>query len=324
MTGEMDGEDLEELVDRCIQRLIRGESLEGVLRSYPDQPQLRAALEPALAFIHSMMPDPAPRARSAAMDAMLRQVRAEAARPARPGVFRWLGTLRARPPAYQALAVVTAVAVVGGLGLGASAATGNAPGLVRSFFGISNAQASVSLTGPIISLDSGTLVLRTVSGERSIALPTPAVADPSQNQIDLSALAVGENVDVTATQRDDGTITAREIRPASEDATATPSAGAAAASDATEGHAAEPTYGSGDRHNGQTPTTQGADDGHGDRSGTPTGDSTPREGDGGGATRTPDHADSSASTRDTLTPTETPVPSQTPNNNDNNNGGGDH
>jgi len=313
----MDGEQQQEIIDRCVQRLIHGESLERILLSYPDiRTQLAAALEPARALLQTTIAEPSPRARSAAMNAMLRQVRTEAARPALPGIFNWLGSLRARPLAFQALAVVAAIMVFGGLGIGASAATGTAPEPVRSFLGISSdSQSSVRLSGPIVSVENGMLVLRTVAGERSVTLTSSTSFHRSQSRIDLSALAVGEDIDVTGTERD-GTVTARDIRAAADDGTDTPASGAPGLPDNTGVPGSEPTSGSGDRHEGDASPTSERDDGHGDRTGTPSSGSTPRT-DDHDATRTPDHEDAT-STPVSKTPSRTPESSQTPS------GEGDH
>ena len=67
MTGSMDGEPQEDILDRCIQRLLQGEPLDRVLRSYPDQQlRLRAELEPALALLQSNFAEGPERTRAVA------------------------------------------------------------------------------------------------------------------------------------------------------------------------------------------------------------------------------------------------------------------
>ncbi len=307
----MDGEQQAEIIDRCVERLLQGESLEHILLSYPDhRAQLIAALEPARTLLQATVAEPSPRARGAAMNAMLRQVRTEAARPALPGIFTWIGRMRARPLAFQALAVVAAIMVFGGLGIGASAATGTAPAPVRTFLGISSdSPSSVRLSGPIISLNSRTIVLRTQAGERTIALTSSTSIHRDRDRLDFSALLVGEDVDVAATEHD-GTVTAREIRVSAGVPTDTPTVGGPAAGDdaASDTPEGEHPAGDGDHHEGDSAPTAGRDDG--DRTSTPSSGATPKH-DDHDATRTPDHDDGDK-TPSSRTPTRTPEPGKTP------------
>lgn len=313
MTGEMDREAQEDILDRCIQRLLQGESLDGVLRSYPDQqPRLRAALEPAVDLLRSSTPGPSLRAQYAARQAMMSQVRAEAERPESPGVLRWLGTLRARPLAFQALAVVAAIAVFSSVGLGASAATGTAPEPIGDWFRISSNQASVRVTGPIVSIQRGLLVVYAPSGYRTIEITPATMISRGSHQVNVTDLAVGETVLVIASEVRDGNPVAREVR-AAVPPTATPSAtiGAPAPQqsdeDATGTPSEEPADrdGQGDHPRRGTATPEGHD-GEGEHARTPEGQATSAN-DDGHSTRTPGHGDS----------TRTPEPSDTPEKQDN-------
>ena len=300
MTGEMDGEPQEDILDRCIQRLLQGEPLDRVLRSYPDQqPQLRTALEPALALLRSNTPEPSPHAQYAAMNAMMRQVHTEAERPELPGVFRWLGTLRARPLAFQALAVVAAIAVFSSIGLGASAATGTAPEPVRNFLGISSNSMSVRMTGPIISLRGGMLMIHTAAGDRSIEITSATTVRRGANQIDVTGLLNGETVLVTATEMRDGTLVARDVRAADlPTPTNTAIIGVPAlpqSDDTATGTPSEEPAGGDDRRDDGTSSTPVPGDRHddGEHAGTPEVSATSKS-DDEHATRTPDHGDTTS------------------------------
>lgn len=303
MTGSMDGEPQEDVLDSCIQRLLQGEPLDRVLRSYPDQlPRLRAGLEPALALLRSSAPEPSPRAEYAAMNAMMRQVRTEAERPELPGVIRWLGTLRARPLAFQALAVVAALSVFGSIGLGASAATGTAPEPVRTFLGISSEPATVRVTGAIVAVQNHMLTVRTPAGDRSIEITSATTVRRGTQQIDVTGLTAGETVLVTASEMHDGTLVAREVRatvpPAPTDTAVIGAPVLPQADDTVTGTPSDERDGGGgehedDRHDDGAVSTPVPDDRHddaGEHSGTPEVAATSK-GDDEHATSTPDHED---------------------------------
>ncbi len=292
----MDGEPQEDILDRCIQRLLQGEPLDRVLRSYPDQmPRLRAELEPALALLRSNTPAPSPRAEYAAMNAMMRQVRTEAERPELPGVIRWLGTLRARPLAFQALAVVAAIAVFSSIGLGASAATRTAPEPVRNLLGISSNSETVRVTGSIVSVENRMLVVRTTTGDRSIEISSATMVRRGGQLVDVASLTAGETVLVAASRMHNGSLVAREVRAALPptptdtaviDAPVLPQAG-----DNATGTPSDERDGGGehedDRRGDGAVSTPAPDDGH---DGTPEAAATSKH-DDEHATSTPDHED---------------------------------
>lgn len=297
MTGEMEGEPQEDTIDSCVQRLLQGESLDHVLRSYPDrQPQLRAALEPVAALLQSTLPEPSSRAQHAAMDAMLRQVRDEAERPQLPRAFRWLGSLRARPLAFQALAAVAAIVLFGAVGLGASAATGAAPEPVRDFLGISSSSATLRVTGSVVSIQSNMLVLRTANGDHPLEIDAATAITRGNEQIGVTGLLVGETVVATASHARDGSLIARDVRAAAPPPpTSTAAIGAPALPEAGDDATGTPSERSagGDDHSGAGSTaTPGPGDHHGDdgQAATPPSGATPTSSESPG-TRTPDHED---------------------------------
>lgn len=304
----MDGRRQEDIIDECIERLLGGEPLDAVLRSHPGAGAgLRAALEPALALLQAPLATPSPAAANRAMNAMLRQVRAETDRPQPAGVFAWLGTLRARPLAFQGLAVAGAIMVFGGLGIGASAATGTTPEPVRTIFRISSdSESSVHLRGTIVSIDASALLLNTERGTRTVLLSSSTVVRRGSERASVADLLAGEEVDVTASASSDGSVTARTVHAkAAPAAIATPSADATAppaVAPLGDGH--ETPDGSDDggdgRHDG-TPRageTEGPDDGEAtaeptsdDGEETPDAESTKAGDDHEGESKTPEHSD---------------------------------
>jgi len=308
----VDGRRQEDIIDECIERLLGGEPLDAVLRSHPGAGAgLRAALQPALALLQAPLATPSPAAENRAMNVMLRQVRAEADRSQPAGVFAWLGTLRARPLAFQGLAVAGAIMVFGGLGIGASAATGTTPEPVRTIFRISSdSESSVHLRGTIVSIDASALLLNTERGARTVLLSSSTVVRRGSERASVADLLAGEEVDVTASASSDGSVTARTVHAkAAPAAIATPSADASAPPAAVPSGGESPETpegehgGGGDDGEHGTPgagETEGPDDGEATAEptsddeggeGTPEASST-NEGDGhDGESKTPDHPD---------------------------------
>jgi len=220
---------LEEVVDRCVERLAKGESLDAVLASYPGHAaELRAILAPARVLMTAPVPAPGRAAQSMALNSMLSAVQAAQARPgARNFVLLWLGSLKARPLAYQMLAITGAALVFGGVTLGAAAATGSTPTPVRRILGISaDSQHKVVLKGTIAALSNDALTLR-VDGAAAMDLRTIALAPSTTftrgaRRIASGDLRIGDVVEVDAAQSGDR-IEARVVRARDDDA---PAAGA--------------------------------------------------------------------------------------------------
>ena len=302
----MDGRRQEDIIDECIERLLGGEALDDVLRSQPSAgAELRAALQPALALLQAPLATPSPAAANRAMNVMLRQVRAEADRPQPAGVFAFLGTLRARPLAFQGLAVAGAVMVFGGLGIGASAATGTTPEPVRTIFRISSdSESSVHLRGTIVSIDASALLLNTEHGTRTVLLSSSTVVRRGSQRASVADLLAGEEVDVTASASSDGSVTARTVHAkAAPAAIATPSADATAppAVETPDGEPEDTPEVDDPGHDDGTPgagETEGPDDGEAtaeptsdDGDETPDAESTHEGGGDDGESKTPGHDD---------------------------------
>ena len=311
---------LEEIIERCVERIANGESLGAVLASYPSQAiELRAMLAPAQMLMSARVPPVGQLAESMALNRMLSAVQAAQARPV-PAHFLllWLRSLKARPLAYQMLAIAGAAMVFGGVTLGAAAATGSTPAPVRRILRISaDSEHRIVLKGAIASLGSDTLTLR-IGGAaamdvRTIALTSSTKFSRGDQRIARGDLYIGDVVEIEAAQSGER-IEATVVRAYGADA---PAAGATtAASDGTPaarspatttpgsaapGDSGSPGSGSGD---GRTPersaTSQAA--------GTPgPGGDRGSSGDGtatAGATATPG-ADKQG------TPASTPVPNAT-------------
>lgn len=341
---------LEEVVDRCVERLANGEPLDAVLASYPGQAgELRAILAPARALMTTPVPAPGRAAQSMALNSMLSAVQAAQTRPvARNFVLLWLGSLKARPLAYQMLAITAAALVFGGVTLGAAAATGSTPTPVRRILGISaDSQQRVVLNGTIAALSNDALTLR-VDGAAAMDLRTIALAPSTTfvrggRQIASADLQIGDVVEVDAAQSGDR-IEARVVRARDEGA---PAAGATNAAggdgeNAGEPPAATPGNQVGGAHDAtgtpgsrqgertpepdattrpaETPATGGGDDGR-PHDGAPTPGSTVKPGDSNGdntpeATQVPNATEQPQATRSaeaTQNPeqTKTPEPTET-------------
>ena len=73
---------LVEIIERCVQRLASGETLEAVLRSYPEQAaELRAILGPAQMIMTAPIAPVRQAASSLALNRMLSEVQSAAAHP---------------------------------------------------------------------------------------------------------------------------------------------------------------------------------------------------------------------------------------------------
>ena len=220
MTGEQ-GTDgfLEEIIDRCVQRIANGEQFDAVLASYPAHAaELRALLAPAHTLMSAAVPPVGRAAESMALGRMLAEVRSAHAQPhPRNFLLVWLGSLKARPLAYQALAITGAAIVFGGVSLGAAAATGSTPAPVRRILRISaDSQHKLTLKGTIASLSADTLTLRTDGSNaldvRTVALTALTTFSRGEQRIARADLRVGDAVEIDAMQNGSDNIEATSVR----------------------------------------------------------------------------------------------------------------
>ena len=200
---------LEEMIERCLQRLASGETLKAVLSSYPEQAaELRAILGPAQMIMTAPMAPVRQAASSLALNRMLSEGQAAAAQPRQRSLVRaWFGSLKARPLAYQAIALAGAVILFGGVGFGASAATGTAPSPVRRVLRISSdAQQKITLKGTLISIQGDTLTLRPAAGAamdlRTVIVTASTKISRQDQRITRDELRGGDVVEIEATLRD--------------------------------------------------------------------------------------------------------------------------
>lgn len=321
MTGEMDTDGfLEEIIDRCVQRIANGEPLDAVMASYPAHAaEMRSLLAPAHTLMSSAVPPVGRAAESMALNGMLAAVQAARAHPrSRNFLLVWLASLKARPLAYQLFAIIGAAAVFGGVTLGAAAATGTAPTPVRRILRISaDSEHRVVLRGTIASLGSDTLTLRTVEAGtthlRTIALTPSTTFTRGEDRIARGDLHIGDVVEIDGAQSG-GRIEAAAVR---AEAANVPAAGATtAASDGTRAArspvATAPGSGSGDERTPEHRATPRAGE-------TPQAGKTPQPGEdqggggdaGSGATPTPIATVAPGDDTRRGTPESTQVPSAT-------------
>ncbi len=210
---------LGEIIDRCVQRLANGEAFDAVLGSYPEHAdELRALLTPAQTMLRAPIPEARPAATTLALNRMLSEVQTAGARPrSRAFLLGWLGSLRARPLAYQAMAIAGAVALFSGVSLGATAATGGGSSPVRRILRISSdSQRKVTLKGSIVALQGDTLTLRPDAGAatdvRTVTLSASTKILRQGHPITRADLRPGDTVEIDGTIHNGDNIEATAIR----------------------------------------------------------------------------------------------------------------
>jgi len=123
-------------------------------------------------------------------------------------------SFRGRPLAFQGAAVAGALVLFGALGLGASAATGNAPEPVREFLGISsNSTIRIELEGTIVTVEPSTSTL-TVSANgdvRTVIVTGNTELSRGGDTIALGDLAAGQRVEVKGALQPDNSIIATRV-----------------------------------------------------------------------------------------------------------------
>lgn len=229
-------ENVDEILSACIDRLIAGASLEDVLAGQPEQ--LAATLGPALrdaqALLRSNVPvSPENAAREAARERMLTQLDAARAKanefqdaPAVAGVETavahaqrearpaWLAAFMRRPASFRAAAVAGSVAVFGVLGVGAAAATGNAPEPVRELFRSSATSGlRIEFDGVIIAADpvAATFIVQVGDDRRFVQVVDATELSRGGDAIAFGDFAVGNFVEVKGTLQPDDAIIASRV-----------------------------------------------------------------------------------------------------------------
>ena len=118
-----------------------------------------------------------------------------------------------RPASLRTAAVAGSIALVGVLGIGAAAATGNAPEPVRQLFGASSSALRVEFEGVIVAIDANA---RTVDVDVAGDVRTVLVVDTTElsrggDAILLEQFAVGDPVEVKGALQIDDTIIASRV-----------------------------------------------------------------------------------------------------------------
>jgi hypothetical protein len=228
-------ENLEEILSACLDRLIAGASLQEALAGQPEQ--IVAALTPALldaqmllrsdAAVESSGAREQAKARMfGALDAARvkeRELHAPAAGVvaataagsgavnAKPG---WLAAFMRRPASFRAAAVAGSVAVFGVLGVGAAAATGNAPEPVRELFRSSATNGlRIEFVGLITAADpvATTFTVQIGDDVRVVRVVESTELSRGGDDIAFGDFAAGDFVEVKGALQPDDTIVASRV-----------------------------------------------------------------------------------------------------------------
>jgi hypothetical protein len=211
---------LEDIVDAAVERLLGGEPVEAILASHPEHAaDLARVLRSAELVVSLPAYDAAPAQRAQAMRLMLDQVEASAlghgavGTGSGGGIMSILKSFRGRPLAFQGAAVAGALVLFGALGLGASAATGNAPEPVREFLGISNSTIRIELEGTIVTVEPSTSTLTvSASGDiRTVTVTGDTELSRGGDAIALGDFAAGQQVEVKGSLQPDNSILATRV-----------------------------------------------------------------------------------------------------------------
>jgi len=212
---------LEDIVDSAVERLLDGEPIEAILASHPEHAGVLAPVLTSAEFLVSVPAyDAAPAQRAQAMRRMLDQVEISAlgagvvGTGSGGGIMSIFKSFRGRPLAFQGAAVAGALVLFGALGLGASAATGNAPEPVRELLGISsNSTIRIELEGTIVTVEPSTSTL-TVSANgdvRTVIVTGNTELSRGGDAIALGDLTAGHRVEVNGALQPDNSIIATRV-----------------------------------------------------------------------------------------------------------------
>ncbi len=209
-------EDFTDILDKCIERMLEGETMEQVLASYP---RYSASLAPVLRSAGVLLSASAPAAfavqRSRAEARMLAEVAAAPSTIVRGGtIMSWLASFKARPAMFQAGALAAGVIMFGAAGIGGAAATGNTPEPVRNLFSSSSPAFNVEFTGVIMAVNGGEYSVEVGGATRTFVLADNADVrfDDHDDDGTTAGLSVGAVVKVRGTLLPDNTILASRVR----------------------------------------------------------------------------------------------------------------
>lgn len=187
-------EEFDTVLNRCLDMLDGGASVEACLASFPqDAAKLRPLLTAAVRFRRFEVPPPSPRAIARGEQALLGIIGREAARPRR----RFLSPI---------LAPVAVAATLAGLALIALAIGGP----LRDAFNVGTDAAVAD--GTVSAVDSDTLEIETESGPATILIDQDTeIEDQHGYRVDLEVIAPGTEVRIRGDVREDGSIIAERI-----------------------------------------------------------------------------------------------------------------
>lgn len=202
----------DDAVDAAASRMARGESLDSVLRAYPQHAgamrEALSALQPVLAIPFTAA---SPQSSRNAARSMFAALDAPAAQ--RVSMFAGLwATLGARHLRFQAAAAGMAVLLFGGIGL-ASAAGDRSPVPVPGFLNVlsTSSDDAVQLRGTIVALDASSLTLRTAAGDETIAIDAGTEIRLGDARAAAGDLAPGQTATVRASRDFAGALRASRI-----------------------------------------------------------------------------------------------------------------
>lgn len=223
--------DEQDTLNDCLDRIAAGEPAERLIAAYPEHAAALAfLLSPAQRLAAAPIRPAAGWTKERARQQMLAALEASA-HPQRGGAAGLLAGFAARPAAFRGLAVASAVGLVGILGLGAAAATGNGPEPVRQFFGVADdRRIEVEFTGTIVSKQDDVLLVSAGGGFREVRVVPETVLDDGGRTLTLADLAAGDEIEVHGNLQVDNTIIATRVHreDGDDDTTATPGPAATA------------------------------------------------------------------------------------------------
>lgn len=216
----------QDILSDCLDRIAAGEPAERLIAAYPQYAASLAPLLPAAQRLaDAQVLPPAAWTKERARQQMLTELEASTP-PPRSGAAAWLAAFGARPAAFRGLAVAGTVALVGVLGLGAAAATGNGPEPVRQFLGVSSNRAiEVEFTGTIVSKQDDVLLVSGGGGFREVRIVPQTALDDGGRSLTLADLVAGDEIEVHGELQVDNTIIATRVSREDGDDDDNPSAG---------------------------------------------------------------------------------------------------
>jgi hypothetical protein len=227
----MAGNTFNDILDRCVNMLRAGVSIDDAVAAYPTHaPALRErlAVAQALSFANPGQQANAAvfaRARSRFLAAVRERTQGEPAPATASSVFGFLtrGVRRLVLVPY-ALPAVAAMVLLGGAAAGIAAGTGNSN--PRAWFAGSSSNHEMKLEGTLVSIDATAITITTGSGDVTAQLtPQTELKDDNGAPLAITDFAAGDFVKIRASFDVDGTLVAREVeREAPDDGEQPPAA----------------------------------------------------------------------------------------------------